>query len=596
MTAYSKFALGRTNSPATFVEDNAITTIVAIFNGGSECETVYLNGLWTHKYAACNIAGTTYIVRRVGGWPSDFLLGVDTTAAGGGASLVGLQVTELSAIPVTGDGEVRACNGYATANDGGGGLFTGTLGTPAVAEDGYIRIDAPGGQWQRIYDGALNVRWFGAVSGDTGNQQPAIQTAVTYAAARGEDVFIPAGTYRTTSAIAVPSGVRVHGAGRTTIYAPSNRATTIHATTGHAFTLDNAKDSSVEDLAIICEAGVGGIRAEATGGLVGTHGLQFRRLFLVLPGTGTTIGIELYGNDVINSAQNFFPLLEDVEIFGSNPSAGAFNLTSTGIKIHGNGYNCCVGARIYNGRIYNLHTGIDLANCDTLLIDGTKVDGNMQTYVDGGDVTHSGRGVIFRATANSCTLRSIRPESNDIDIQIVSGAFNISVESETPIPAGRILNGGTRTRLSFPGSAITNRAPSPTFFENRIIAGRTMELMALENSTLSNGLNLSVADASGIVTSLMIITGPTGAFSIGSIKVPVDSDTTMRRSGTLAKLHNSTAHVMTLVHEEATAVAAERIWSRTGANVDVPAGGTVNLFYRQTFNGTWTARWVLEAT
>jgi hypothetical protein len=60
MTAYSKFALGRTNSPATFVEDNAITTIVAIFNGGSECETVYLNGLWTHKYAASNIAGTTY--------------------------------------------------------------------------------------------------------------------------------------------------------------------------------------------------------------------------------------------------------------------------------------------------------------------------------------------------------------------------------------------------------------------------------------------------------------------------------------------------------------------------------------------------------
>jgi hypothetical protein len=221
VTAYSKFALKGTTTPATFVEADAVATIVAVFNGGTECETVYLNGLWTHKYAASNIAGTTYNVRRKGGWPSDFLLGVDTTSAGGGASLVGLQVTELSSIPITGEGEVRACNGFAANGDGGGGFFAGVLGTPpAEAEDGAFRIDAPGGQWQRvILDGVISAKAFGARGDGSTNDTAALRAAISYVQANNLKLRVPAGHYMVTNggagtvALSLTGNIEIEGDG-----------------------------------------------------------------------------------------------------------------------------------------------------------------------------------------------------------------------------------------------------------------------------------------------------------------------------------------------------------------------------------------------
>lgn len=64
-------------------------------------------------------------------------------------TLAGLQVTELAATPGNGDGEVKACNGYAAAGDGGGGLFSWAAGVSSGA-DGYAKINATGGQWQKI--------------------------------------------------------------------------------------------------------------------------------------------------------------------------------------------------------------------------------------------------------------------------------------------------------------------------------------------------------------------------------------------------------------------------------------------------------------
>jgi hypothetical protein len=112
-------------------------------------------------------------------------------------SLIGLQVTELHLIPITGEGEVRYCNGYAANGDGGGGAFAGTLGTPAVAEDGFIRIDAPGGQWQRIEVTSVIPQMFGAVADGISDCTAALKAWATFIQVNGGgQARIPPGTYR----------------------------------------------------------------------------------------------------------------------------------------------------------------------------------------------------------------------------------------------------------------------------------------------------------------------------------------------------------------------------------------------------------------
>jgi hypothetical protein len=146
----------------------------------------------------------------------------DTTAAPGSLVLTGLQVTELSATPGSGDGEVKACNGYASAGDGGGGFFSWAAGAPVEAEDGALRINATGGQWVRIVDADLNVKWFGARGDGTPGDVPAFQACINAAIALGKRVFIPAGTFDfSTGTVTINGDVEIEGSGiyKTTIRA-----------------------------------------------------------------------------------------------------------------------------------------------------------------------------------------------------------------------------------------------------------------------------------------------------------------------------------------------------------------------------------------
>lgn len=90
MTTFNKFTLRGTNTPATFTQtENTVRTIVAVFNGGIDAETVYLSGLFTHKYSQSSVSGDNWSIVRRGGWPSDFLLGVDDSQLAGGISADG---------------------------------------------------------------------------------------------------------------------------------------------------------------------------------------------------------------------------------------------------------------------------------------------------------------------------------------------------------------------------------------------------------------------------------------------------------------------------------------------------------------------------
>jgi Pectate lyase superfamily protein len=89
----------------------------------------------------------------------------------------------------------------------------GTVGDGGTA----IPSSASNGRWRRIYSGALNVRWFGAIGNGIADDTNAIQGALSFLGVYREDLpsqlitgggslFIPTGTYSITSSLIVPQG------------------------------------------------------------------------------------------------------------------------------------------------------------------------------------------------------------------------------------------------------------------------------------------------------------------------------------------------------------------------------------------------------
>ncbi|WP_341989751.1 hypothetical protein [Azorhizobium sp. AG788] len=99
--------------------------------------------------------------------------------------------------------------------------------------------------------------------------------------------------------------------------------------------------------------------------------------------------------------------------------------------------------------------------------------------------------------------------------------------------------------------------------------------------TLANGLNSDIALAAG---ALQRITGPSGAFSIGGMTGGIN--------GRRLTLHNTTAQTMTIVNEDASSTAANRITTLSGANIVLRASAPscATLFYDAT-----ASRWIVES-
>ncbi len=98
---------------------------------------------------------------------------------------------------VSGD-EIVFVQGYNTVGDGGEGLFLWDTNITSGYNTGTIIQYSTStlGAWKRLYSGSINVKWFGAISGNTSfNNTVPIQNAINAAVAELTDTFIPGGTY-----------------------------------------------------------------------------------------------------------------------------------------------------------------------------------------------------------------------------------------------------------------------------------------------------------------------------------------------------------------------------------------------------------------
>lgn len=99
--------------------------------------------------------------------------------------------------------------------------------------------------------------------------------------------------------------------------------------------------------------------------------------------------------------------------------------------------------------------------------------------------------------------------------------------------------------------------------------------------TLSNGLNSNISIAANAQSNLRI-TGPSAGFSVGGFINP--------RDGQHIWLFNSTAQNMTIVNEDGSSTAANRILTLTGADVVQSGVSCAHLMY-----STADSRWILVA-
>lgn len=115
--------------------------------------------------------------------------------------------------------------------------------TTSADNAGTIIVASDGKRWKRVYSGAVNVLWFGAVgSGSTDNLSIINSVISLVNAAGGGEVYIPAGTYTVSNTITMLPNVRLYGAGPISTILKSS-----HANDGIAMlsTINSAVDVNV---------------------------------------------------------------------------------------------------------------------------------------------------------------------------------------------------------------------------------------------------------------------------------------------------------------------------------------------------------------
>jgi hypothetical protein len=129
------------------------------------------------------------------------------------------SIADLKAVSVTGlvNNDHRFVLGYFAPGDGGGGLFRWNAASTASDNGGTLIIPASSpasGRWERVYEGAVNARWFGlSTTGNGSANATALQAAIDYVANLGRGkVLVPAGSY-TTNKIVIKTNVVLSGEG-----------------------------------------------------------------------------------------------------------------------------------------------------------------------------------------------------------------------------------------------------------------------------------------------------------------------------------------------------------------------------------------------
>ena len=279
--------------------------------------------------------------------------------------------------------------------------------------------------------------------------------------------------------------------------------------------------------------------------------------------------------------------------------------------------NQTTGSKLYlNGSVvFDLNTGIAIGGVQGTLVFTDIAIGSgalaNSTGAGGGNNIAIGLQAGLQLTTGSdnvgvgeLSLSAIRTGSDNVAMGTLAGSTintgtkNICIGSNADTTAsnldraGAIGYGATVSQSNslnlgggFTAVGIANPTPKATLDVSGSFAVLPYEV------TLVNGLN---SDITALVAAGMLrIVGPTGAFSIGGFIMPTGVPlVTGPVSGQVLYVFNSEAFAMTIVNEDASSTAINRIKTLTGADVTLRAGTSAATFvYDDSVD-----RWLLMST
>ncbi|MFL6210755.1 MAG: glycosyl hydrolase family 28-related protein [Pyrinomonadaceae bacterium] len=268
-------------------------------------------------------------------------------------------------------GHVAIVEGFSAPGDGGGGVFfwsddtvtqddggtvivpnsawtirVGSTTTPTTAT--YAPPSSRRGCWKRLYDGPINVRWFGTqrdgTTSDDGAFWLAIESLPNAGGAQGPAIYVPPGRYHLQTTIVIDKAVRLFGANGyltnpSSILSFANDVTGIHV---HGFTnpsdipepTRDAAGAFVQDLYLLGSAprGIGATPRNPGNCGVLIHAAAHVERCLIQNFSG--VGVAIYGSHNVSPRTYALCLIANcliqlcdhgLTVWGDDAGAGTFN-------------------------------------------------------------------------------------------------------------------------------------------------------------------------------------------------------------------------------------------------------------------------------
>ena len=346
-------------------------------------------------------------------------------------------LNDLRAVPTTTTGAGSAgdlcyIKGHSNVTDGGGGMFYFDPAVPATMADNDGTIIKPNdvttgnGRWIRKFEGAINVRYFGAF-GQNVNETVQIQRAIDFAASNKfnnlftdcNTVYIPSGIYKLDTLV-LKDGVNLQG-----------------DSTAHTWLI---ADSTTNDPVIIMEAGpvthvhVSNLRfigenqartcfylqAQVSGTTGGLWHSSFRNIYITnFEGHGFHMESGVTGYNLANqfnifenvfvqrSAHNVHSLWMhgyhgqhtfincefDGKGYIDSGTGSTFQLKGANVRMSGDGFNSPIVASFLNCSFQSAEYGILIDNAESITVDNCWFENLDRAVTVQGTTTHSNKAI-----------------------------------------------------------------------------------------------------------------------------------------------------------------------------------------------------------